>query len=79
MWSLRWLKMPIVISRTGTLIGCAFAAQRKYFFDVGAFDEGMVLWGVENVELPIRVSSTFTVPEDKLCYSAAFFALVTKQ
>lgn len=36
-------------------MGCAFAVDRKYFFDIGAFDEGMDIWGGENIEMPFRV------------------------
>ena len=38
------------------MVGCVFAMNREYFFHIGAFDEGMGIWGGENVELPMRVS-----------------------
>lgn len=31
--------------RTPTLIGCAFAMDREFFFEVGSFDLGMDIWG----------------------------------
>ena len=37
------------------MVGCVFAMNREYFFHMGAFDEGMKIWGAENVELPLRV------------------------
>ena len=37
------------------MIGFAFAVEKEYFFEMGAFDEGMEIWGGENIELPIRV------------------------
>ena len=38
-------------------MGSAFAAQKEYFFHVGAFDPGMTgYWGGENFALPFRVS-----------------------
>ena len=39
-----------------TMIGCAFAVDREFFFEVGAYDEGMLTWGGENIEQSIRVS-----------------------
>ena len=39
---------------TPTTIGCTFVINRIYFFELGAFDEGMLIWGGENVELSFR-------------------------
>ena len=32
------------------------AMHRQTFLDMGGFDEGMEVWGSENVELPLKVS-----------------------
>ncbi|XP_074487644.1 polypeptide N-acetylgalactosaminyltransferase 18-like isoform X1 [Sebastes fasciatus] len=40
--------------RSPALIGC-FVVDRKYFEDIGLLDEGMEIYGGENVELGIRV------------------------
>ena len=40
--------------RTAALVGCALAVQRDYFFRIGGFDEGMNVWGGENIELALR-------------------------
>jgi len=37
-----------------TLVGCAIAVERDYFMKLGAFDEGMRIWGGENIELGFR-------------------------
>jgi len=37
-----------------TLVGCAIAVDRDYFMKLGAFDEGMRIWGGENIELGFR-------------------------
>lgn len=42
--------------RTVTMIGCAFAVDRKFFFEIGAYDEGLDIWGSENMEISLRVS-----------------------
>jgi len=39
---------------TATTIGCALAVDRRFFFELGAFDDGMLIWGGENLELSIR-------------------------
>jgi polypeptide N-acetylgalactosaminyltransferase len=40
---------------TPTMIGCAFAIDREYFFASGAYDDKMMIWGGENVEMSVRV------------------------
>lgn len=37
------------------MIGCAFSIDREFFFEIGAFDEKMDIWGAENVEISFRV------------------------
>ena len=49
--------------RTAALIGCTLAIERNYFFEMGAFDEGMDVWGGENIELPVRVRYSSVVRE----------------
>ena len=64
-WDLQyvWKRLPDDVLKskptkpisTPTMIGCAFAIDRNYFFQLGQFDEGMYIWGGENLELPFRV------------------------
>ncbi len=36
------------------MVGCAHAVDRSYFFEQGAYDEGMDIWGGENIEHSFR-------------------------
>ncbi|ELU15390.1 hypothetical protein CAPTEDRAFT_176329 [Capitella teleta] len=65
-WDLRytWLRMSdhetYIAKETGlpfftpTLVGCVMAVDKAYFFSIGAFDEGLRVWGGENIELAFR-------------------------
>jgi predicted glycosyltransferase involved in capsule biosynthesis len=48
------------------MVGAAFAVDRKYFLEIGGYDEGMDVWGGENLELSWRVSASSNI-------SVAFF------
>ena len=41
--------------RSPTMAGGLFSIYRQYFFDIGSYDEGMDIWGGENVEISLRV------------------------
>ena len=42
--------------RSPTMPGGLFAMERAYFFELGEYDDGMEIWGGENVEISFRVS-----------------------
>ena len=41
--------------RTPTMAGGLFSIDRQYFYHLGAYDEGMKIWGGENLEMSFRV------------------------
>lgn len=39
------------------MAGGLFTIDRKYFYEIGSYDEGMEIWGAENIEMSFRVSN----------------------
>lgn len=37
------------------MAGGLFTIDRQYFYDIGSYDEGMEIWGAENIEMSFRV------------------------
>lgn len=37
------------------MLGCAFAIRRDYFFDLGGYDEKLMIWNGENYELSLKL------------------------
>lgn len=43
------------------MAGGLFAINREYFFEIGAYDDQMEIWGGENLEMSFRVSSKLII------------------
>lgn len=41
--------------RTPITIGGIFAIEKRFFREIGEFDDGMQFWGGENIDLALRV------------------------
>ena len=41
--------------RTPAMAGGLFSIDREYFYEIGSYDEGMDIWGGENLEMSFRV------------------------
>ena len=63
-------------ARAPTHAGGLFAMDRKYFFELGAYDPGLQIWGGENFELSFKVGLHAIIPFLYLAYNARLWYLL---
>ena len=67
--------------RTPTVAGGLFSISKEYFNHIGKYDEGMDIWGSENVEISLRVKIYFYLSKFCLQFLAKrkqiFFSIST--
>lgn len=60
-WNFEYRSTPQGKSRpthprpTPVMLGCAFAINRRYFWDLGAYDDQLQIWSGENYELSFKL------------------------
>lgn len=59
------ISRSVCLCRSPALIGC-FVVDRQYFAEIGLLDEGMEIYGGENVELGVRVSDERALHRQRL-------------
>lgn len=52
------------------MAGGLFSIDKEFFYELGAYDDGMIIWGSENLEMSFRVG--------RLCGGSNVLVVYTK-
>lgn len=63
--------------RTPTMAGGLFSIDKDYFYEIGSYDEGMDIWGGENLEMSFRVRQYQSILQIALLSVLSFCSVQT--